>query len=173
MVAVSDSGTTNENAVQLLGNVKTNDHDGGLDSDPLTVTSGLNSGGGALTIGSAVTLPSGAKLTLNADGTYTYKPNGAFESLDLDESTTDTFTYAISDGQGGTATATVTITIDGRNDAPQAGTLANVTGQDGDPVNLNLGALVDCDEQRLSREGRLARRESTCLPKNEPNGFGK
>ncbi len=150
-VAVNDSGTTNENAAQLLGNVKTNDHDGGLDSDTLTVTAGLNSSGGALTIGSEVTLPSGAKLTLNADGTYTYKPNGAFESLDLDESTTDTFTYTISDGQGGTATATVTITIDGRNDAPQAGTLPNITGQDGDTVSLNLGALfTDPDIEPLA-----------------------
>ncbi len=150
-VAANDSGTTNENAVQLLGNVKTNDHDGGLDSDSLIVTSGQNDSGGALTIGSEVTLPSGAKLTLNANGTYTYRPNGAFESLDLDENATDTFTYTTSDDQGGTSTATVTITIDGRNDAPQAGVLPNVTGQDGDTVNLNLGALfTDPDVEPLA-----------------------
>ena len=154
-VAVADSNTTNENASQISGDVTPGtagqDHDGGLDSDPLTVTAALNASGGALPIGMEATLPSGAKLTLNADGTYTYKPNGAFEGLDLDESTTDTFSYTISDGQGGTSTATVTIAIDGRNDAPQAGVLPAVSGRDGDTVAINLGALFsDPDIEPLS-----------------------
>ena len=99
----------------------------------------------------ATTLPSGATLTLNANGTYLYKPNGAFESLDLDESTTDTFTYTISDGQGGTSTATATITIDGRNDAPQAGVLPARASNDGATINLDVGALFgDIDVEPLT-----------------------
>jgi VCBS repeat-containing protein len=46
------------------------------------------------------------------NGTFTYDPNGQFESLGVGESTTDTFTYTLSDGNGGTDTATVTITDD-------------------------------------------------------------
>jgi large repetitive protein len=140
-VAIADGRTTNENVFSITGNVLTNDHDGGGDADALLVASAVNSANGAINIGTEITLPSGAKLTLNGDGTYTYKPNNAFNYLALDESATDTFTYTISDGQGGTSTATVTITIDGRNDAPQAGTLPAVAARDGDIVNLNLGGL--------------------------------
>ena len=150
-VAVADARTTHENISQITGNVLTNDHDTAPDADTLTVSAGQNASGGALPIGTETTLPSGAKLTLNADGSYTYKPNGAFEGLDTDETGTDAFTYTASDGQGGTATTTVTITIDGRNDTPQAGTLPNITGKDGDTVSLNLGALVsDPDVEPLT-----------------------
>jgi large repetitive protein len=140
-VAVADDRTTNENAVSITGNVLTNDHDGGGDADVVQVASAVNAANAPISIGTEVTLPSGAKLTLNANGTYTYKPNNAFNYLAQDETATDTFTYTVSDGQGGTANAIVTITIDGRNDAPLAGVLPAVTARDGDPVNLNLGAL--------------------------------
>ncbi len=45
-----------------------------------------------------VTLASGAMLTLNADGSFTYKPNGQFKGLDTGETATDSFTYTASDG---------------------------------------------------------------------------
>jgi large repetitive protein len=140
-VAFADDRTTNENAASITGNVLTNDHDGGGDADALIVASAADSANAPISIGTETTLPSGAKLTLNGNGTYTYKPNNAFNYLAQDESATDTFTYTISDGQGGTSTATVTITIDGRNDAPQAGTLPAVAARDGDAINLNLGGL--------------------------------
>ena len=34
-------------------------------------------------------------VTDNGDGTFTYDPNGAFESLAVGETATDTFTYTI------------------------------------------------------------------------------
>ena len=86
-----------------------------LDSDPdatdvLTVTE-VN--GDPAGVGTTVTLPSGAELTVNPDGTYEYNPNGAFDALAAGESTTETFTYTIDDGNGGTDTASVDITVQG------------------------------------------------------------
>ena len=73
---------------------------------------------GAATIGAPVVLTSGALVTLNADGTFDYDPNGQFDSLGVGESTTNSFSYTVADGSGATDTATVTVTINGVNDAP-------------------------------------------------------
>ncbi|MGB3189234.1 MAG: VCBS domain-containing protein, partial [Limnoraphis sp.] len=69
-------------------------------------------------VGNQITLASGALLTLNADGSYNYDPNGQFEALNDGETDTDTFSYTVDDGNGGTDTATVNVTIDGVNDVP-------------------------------------------------------
>ncbi len=87
------------------------DNGAGVDSDPDTdpfTVSEIN--GSAGNIGVQITLASGALLTVNADGTFSYDPNNAF-TLGLDESEQDTFTYTIDDGNGGTDTATVTIIV--------------------------------------------------------------
>ncbi|MDF1739370.1 MAG: VCBS domain-containing protein, partial [Verrucomicrobiales bacterium] len=92
--------------------------------------------GTALTAGTVtVASDKGASVIVNADGTFTYDPNGQFEYLALGESTQDTFEYTISDGNGGSSTATVTVTVNGLNDAPVAvddGTFESVwqLGQD-------------------------------------------
>ncbi len=75
-------------------------------------------GGGGT--GSFVTLSSGARASINPDGTLNYDPNGAFGFLQPDQSTTDTFTYTVTDGQGGNAQGTVTVTITNGNSAPIA-----------------------------------------------------
>ena len=49
----------------------------------------------------------------NADGTFSYDPNGQFESLAVGETATDTFTYTVDDGQGGLSTQIATVTING------------------------------------------------------------
>ena len=68
--------------------------------------------------GSVITLPSGALLTINDDGSYDYDPHGQFEGLAVGETATDSFTYQITDHQGGVSEAAVTLTIEGVNDAP-------------------------------------------------------
>jgi hypothetical protein len=60
----------------------------------------------------------GAVTAWNADGSFTYDPNGQFEYLQAGSSTTDSFTYTVSNSNGGTDTATVTVTINGVNDIP-------------------------------------------------------
>ena len=59
-------------------------------------------------------------MTLNADGSYDYDPNGAFNFLSVGDTATDSFAYTVDDGNGGTDTAAVTVTINGVNDAPMA-----------------------------------------------------
>src|SRR5262249_45847692 len=54
------------------------------------------------------------------DGTFTYDPNGAFDSLGAGQTATDTFTYTVDDGHGGMSTATATITITGESGLPKA-----------------------------------------------------
>ncbi len=95
-VAAGDGYVVNEDATLVVGpgsGVLANDSD--PQSNPLTA--GLASG------------PANGSLTLAADGSFTYTPNGDFNG-------TDSFTYTVSDGQGGTDTATVTVTVNPVND---------------------------------------------------------
>jgi len=101
-----------------------------------------------MVVGSEVILPSGATLTLNANGSYDYDPNGAFEDLAVGETETDSFTYEISDGNGGTDTATVIVTIAGVNDGPVAEDDTLTTSENSAllaDLFLDNGAGVDSD----------------------------
>ncbi len=133
--AQDDSLATSEDAV-LSGSLLA-DNGSGADVDPdgdVITISEVN--GIALVSGAAMTLPSGAIVTVNADGSYDYDPNGQFEGLDAGETALDSFTYQISDGEGGFDTAVVTITIEGVNDAPNVdgSVLAAQMGRDSEPV---------------------------------------
>jgi hypothetical protein len=71
--------------------------------------------GQAADVGSQIALASGALLTVRADGTFDYDPNGQFDHLSLyssgaaNSSAQDSFTYTIN----GEDSATVTITVQG------------------------------------------------------------
>ena len=93
-----------------------NDTDG--DQGTTLTVSAVN--GSSAAVDGTITLTSGAKLTVKADGSYAYDPNGKFDSLAVGQTATDSFSYTVSDGSGGTATATATITITGANNAPVA-----------------------------------------------------
>jgi VCBS repeat-containing protein len=97
-VAENDAVSVDANVI-LSGSVLA-DNGSGADSDPdagadLNV---LEVNGVAVDIGEQITLPSGALLTLNADGSFDYDPNGAFDSAAEGTSTTDSFTYTLTDG---------------------------------------------------------------------------
>ncbi len=140
-MAVDDAFTTDENTVLngassvFAANPTTADSD--PESQSFTVT-GVT-GGAAPVVGSPFALTSGALLTINVDGTFTYDPNGQFENLAVNESTTDSFTYTITDSQGGTDTATATITINGVND----------------PVTANDDAITTSKNQTLNFDVRI------------------
>ena len=116
-VARDDAVTTAENAAIAAGNLLA-DNGAGADSnpesDPFPVTA-VN--GVAASVGNQITLASGAKLTVNANGTFSYNPNHAFDALPGPGSGasnltgTDTFTYTVTSGD----TATVTVTVSGRD----------------------------------------------------------
>ena len=76
----------------LTGNVLANDTD--PDGDPLIVTA-VN--GDTTAVGQTVTLPSGAQLTVNADGTFIYEPDNAFPGLAAGEEARDGFSYFVTD----------------------------------------------------------------------------
>jgi len=81
--------------------------------------------GQAITNDQPITLSSGALLTINKDGSFSYDANGAFDGLAAGELVKDSFTYEVSDGKGGFAQATATVSIIGT-----AGLLESTAGND-------------------------------------------
>ena len=69
-----------------------------LDADQGDALTVIAVNGSAAAIGQTITLPSGAQLKMNADGSFAYDPNGRFENLAVGESATDSFSYTIRDG---------------------------------------------------------------------------
>ncbi|MBD2415418.1 hypothetical protein FACHB389_18780 [Nostoc calcicola FACHB-389] len=131
-VAVNDTATTDADTavnIEVLAN----------DSNSLTVTA-IN--GTTIVVGSAITLSSGALVTVNADGSLTYDPNALFDALAVDESSTDSFTYTTNNGSL-TNTARVNLTIKGVNDAPKVISgfnLSTLNGSNGFVINgINSG----------------------------------
>ena len=68
---------------------------------------------GTSNVGRAVTLDSGATVTLSKDGTFEYDSLGEFDTLAAGQTATDSFTYTIADDTGREDTATATITLTG------------------------------------------------------------
>jgi VCBS repeat-containing protein len=151
-VAVDDAFTTDEDTAIGAGLNLFADNGAGPDSDPdgdaLTVTA-VN--GVAASVGSQIALASGALLTVNADGTFDYDPNGAFEALNTGEFGSDSFVYTVSDGVE-EASATATIAIAGVTDGGGLnlvlGTSGSdfVTGTDGADLIRSLDGRLDIIE---------------------------
>jgi hypothetical protein len=122
VTAVDDAPTAQPDAVSTPENVVgTGDlfanngpgADTDPENDPITI-SAVN--GSAANVDTEITLASGAKLKVNADGTYSYNPNGKFNWLTdnssgaVNTSTVgDTFQYTLTGGN----TVTVTVTVNG------------------------------------------------------------
>ena len=122
-VARTDSFSGNEDNV-ISGNILASngfgpDFDPG--SDPIDV---ISVNGASFSAGIPFTLPSGATLTLAADGTMSYDPStsAALQSLAGGQMGTDSFTYTIEDDAGLTSSSTVNFSISGLDD--------NVVAQD-------------------------------------------
>lgn len=113
----NDDHFTTDEATAITGNVLV-DNGTGADSDPdgppLTVATVM---GSAANVGVQVTLASGAHLTINADGSFTYDPNHGFDATPSaasgasNLSAQDFFAYGLAGGDvTGTALGVVTIT---------------------------------------------------------------
>jgi len=132
-VAVNDAFTTRNDVVKtgdvLSANPTTPDTD--ADGDLMTV---IAVNGSAANVGTQITLPvSNAKLTLNANGTFSYDPNSTV-------ATSDSFTYTISDPKGATATATVNFTIQPNNPPviTEGASVGVTMDEDGNPTAFSL-----------------------------------
>ncbi len=99
---------------------------------------------GQLPIETSATLPSGAVITMNGDGTVNYNAGNAFQHLGEGDTTTDTFSYTVRMANGALSTATVTLTIQGVNDpATISGNNAVTITEDG--VLSASGSLLVSD----------------------------
>ena len=139
-VAADDAFSTTEDTVLTIAASGVLDNDSDIDtSDTIAVTE-VN--GVTANIGNEIALASGALLTLNADGSFSYDPNGSFDTLGIGQNITDSFSYTISDISGAIDTATAEITVNGVNDAPQLVTTA-LTSQENQTF---AGTIVAADQ---------------------------
>ncbi|WP_305883679.1 Ig-like domain-containing protein [Alsobacter ponti] len=146
VAANNDTNTATEGGPAVTGNVLGNDD---LGADHGTVgtdgrVTGVSAGAGPVVAidpnGSTVIAGAHGTLTLHADGSYSYVPNGSANS-----GVTDTFTYAITDKDGDTDTASLVITFQGDNNVPtitsQTANLSDVSG-DNNVAGSNADAFV-------------------------------
>ncbi|MEN9780654.1 MAG: hypothetical protein RL014_1802 [Pseudomonadota bacterium] len=127
-VAASGSAMTVEDAV-FTGSVPA-----ATDVDSSSLTYGLVSG------------PANGTLTLNANGSYSYRPNANFAG-------SDSFTYLATDGQANSNTATFSLTVTGTNDTPVLATpLADQAAVAGSAFAFTVAAnsFADVDGDSLS-----------------------
>jgi Ca2+-binding RTX toxin-like protein len=115
-----DDAVIASEAAALAGSVFA-DNGSGADAAPAAgnlMVSEVN--GSAANVGRTITLASGALLTLNADGTFSYDPNHVFDALAAYDSggsnvtAGDSFSYRL----GGGDSATVTVTVRGAYSTP-------------------------------------------------------
>jgi VCBS repeat-containing protein len=130
-VAGKDSAVTDEDQavdIAVLGN------DGDADGDALTITGASAEHG---------------TVTVNGDGTLTYKGNPNFHGA-------DTITYGIDDGHGGIATAIVAVTVNSVNDGPVAKNDAATVDEDTSVTVNVLRNDSDVDGDQLAITGASA-----------------
>jgi VCBS repeat-containing protein len=153
-VAQPDAVSTPENVVGT-GDLFANNGSGpdtDADNEAITI-SAVN--GSSLNVDTEITLSSGAKLTVNANGTYSYNPNGKFDKLTdnssgaVNTSAVDTFTYTVAGGN----TVTVTVTINGVASPPNPVTSAPVDELRGDASDNTITGTPNKDLFLLQQGG--------------------
>jgi len=136
LVIVDDTAATDAETAIGTGSVLANDSDPALGT--LSVTA-VNGSAGA--VGTTIILPSGARLLMQADGTYTYTPNDAFDALAGAATAADAFVYEVTSTSAASGSGTVVLTITGLNDAPVLSGANALVGITEDPAS-NAGTLV-------------------------------
>jgi uncharacterized repeat protein (TIGR01451 family) len=139
-VAVDDAYTTGAGmilTVPAATGVLANDFDPDAEDQGHLMVASIN--GDPTAVGQQITLPSGALVTVNPDGSFSYNPNGKFDDLAPSTTGTDSFTYAVTDPHGMVATATAVITITPPvADLALAKTVSNLTPNVGDTITFTV-----------------------------------
>jgi VCBS repeat-containing protein len=91
-----------------------------------------------------VTGPTHGTVTLNADGSFSYRHDGS-------ETLTDSFTYRVSDGLTLSNVATVSLTITPTNDAPSIPVMATQSVEQGRTLSVTVQA-TDPDDSNVAPE---------------------
>ena len=105
VITNDDSSTTTINADLLL-----NDSDPDGDT-PLTITKVGTASQSAANLGKATGGSNGGEFTINADGSWSFDPDGDFDDLAQGASKTTSVVYTMRDPHGLTDTATLTVTV--------------------------------------------------------------
>ena len=121
-------------------------HDRVLDGADIS-NNHANPGGGSATPFVASFDDSGTlgNVTVNADGSFSYDPNGQFDHLKPGQNAVDSFDYTYDDGLGNQDIVTVTLTINGVNDGVSVATNTGVTVGEGASVTITTGMLDEGD----------------------------
>ncbi len=152
--AIDDAPTVPDDSSQSTNEDSTVSVPDGDSADLLELASDPDAGdtltiskidGESFSDGKTVSLGSGATVTVNSDGSWSYDPNGQFEDLDAEDSTTDSYTYTIEDDDGDTDQGTVTLTINGQNDAPTGISLGSTTVAQSGGTNAVVGSFSSTD----------------------------
>ncbi len=169
-VAANDAGDTDRLTpvtVVAASGVLANDTDPDV-GDRLAV-SAVN--GDATNVGRAITLAGGGRLTLNADGGYSFDPAGGYGTLLFGQTRQETVSYTVTDQTGATSTAMLTITVRGVNTAPAVQEAKHVAiDQNSSRVGLSIDKPVDPEGDPLTitvtglpTVGTLQRYDGTAL----------
>ena len=141
--AVDDSVNTIKDTV-YNGNVLI-DNLNGADTDPDTSDTLSVSGVVGGSLGVAVAGSNGGLFTINADGTFSFDPNGDFDGLASAESQVTTIQYIVSDGNGGTDTATITMSVTGGSLAAEDDGLIGELAENGETYIIDESVLLAND----------------------------
>ena len=139
--AANDGGVgfeTDENSSFTTTNVLTND------SDP--------NGNDVLSVAGVDLTGTRGLVIDNGDGTFTYNPNGQFESLRVGETAFDTFVYFLQDEAGATVFGTVTVSIRGVNDEQQVISNQNLIVSEGATQSFSSTNLNTTDVDNTPSE---------------------
>ncbi|GAG37830.1 unnamed protein product, partial [marine sediment metagenome] len=130
-VAVADTDGILEDAVDVTGNVITNDTlgDGTAAENQSTLNTATDTYG---------------TIVLNLDGSYTYtldNSNPLVQQLDPTDTLTETYNYTLTDKDGDTSSANLVITITGTDDLPVA--VADTDGILEDAVDVTGNVITN------------------------------
>ena len=145
---VKNDAVSTEESTASNGNVFA-DNGFGVDSDINGDTYTVTKINGLITnVGSKIPLDKGF-LTVNANGTFSFDPNGKYEYLGVGQTTVVSFTYNATDARGlQSDLATAQITITGTNDLP-------VTANDNSTTAEDISVLVNITANDIDIDGTI------------------
>lgn len=132
------------------------DNGNGADTDPDGDTLAVAAVAGASgNVGNTLTTQSGSRLRINANGSFTYTPDGQFAALPPGQQASEAVTYTVQDGNDGVDSATVTFLVTGdpgedvHADSPNAATVLSIDNAQ-QTVNGVINVSGDLDYFRFT-----------------------
>jgi len=158
--AVNDVITTDEDN-SITSNIVANDINPNSDLSISKVVVGETE----YDTGVEITMPSGALLTVESDGSTIYNPNGQFDAFTPSDSVEDSVTYTIGDNRGNSDSATVALKITGLADAPISQNDTRSTDEDS---HISIPVLKnDSDPDTAKEELTITSINGTALNPNQ------